>query len=388
MAKKKRKKYPNLPNGFGSIKKLSGNRRNPYAVHPPTTEFTIDGIPITPKALCYVDDWYVGFAVLTAYKAGNYTPGLELTLKTANTGSGEGLKTLADYILSDYSRITHATTEKKDDGCQLTFAEIYEQYYNYKYNGKKEYSQSSKNSTKAAYRNCKSLHERVYASIDFEEMQALVDNCNLKHASLELIVSLLKQMGKYAKMKQYIQYNPAESIKINIEDDDEHGVPFSEAELKILWKNKEDDIVKVLLIMCYSGYRIGELNKIEVNISDKYFAGGIKTKASKERIVPIHSKILPIVKGITSIRQQIIPCGIGMYRIKLDSKLKELNIDPSHTPHDARHTFSTLCEKYNVRENDRKRMLGHSFTDITNKVYGHRNVDDLREEIEKIKVCY
>ena len=34
--------------------------------------------------------------------------------------------------------------------------------------------------------------------------------------------------------------------------------------------------------------------------------------------------------------------------------------DSKHTPHDCRHTFSMLCEKYNVKENDRKRILGHS----------------------------
>lgn len=60
---------------------------------------------------------------------------------------------------------------------------------------------------------------------------------------------------------------------------------------------------------------------------------------------------------------------------------------PDHTPHDARHTFSKLCEKYGVNENDRKRFLGHSFgKDITNGIYGHRDLEDLRAEIEKIKV--
>ena len=76
----KRKKYPKLPNGFGSIKFLGKGRRNPYAVHPPTKEFTLDGVPVTPKALCYVDDWMKGFAVLTAYHAGTYKPGMELDL--------------------------------------------------------------------------------------------------------------------------------------------------------------------------------------------------------------------------------------------------------------------------------------------------------------------
>ena len=70
----KRKKYPRLPNGYGSINFLGKKRRNPYGVYPPVTEFTIDGIPIRPKAICYVDDWRKGFIILTAYKAGNYTP--------------------------------------------------------------------------------------------------------------------------------------------------------------------------------------------------------------------------------------------------------------------------------------------------------------------------
>lgn len=39
-----------------------------------------------------------------------------------------------------------------------------------------------------------------------------------------------------------------------------------------------------------------------------------------------------------------------------------------------------------MRENDRKRMLGHAFQDLTNAVYGHRDLEDLRHEIEKIRI--
>ena len=53
-----KRKHPKLPNGFGSIKKLSGNRTNKYGVYPPTTEFNKNGSPVSKKALCYVPDWY------------------------------------------------------------------------------------------------------------------------------------------------------------------------------------------------------------------------------------------------------------------------------------------------------------------------------------------
>ena len=49
--------------------------------------------------------------------------------------------------------------------------------------------------------------------------------------------------------------------------------------------------------------------------------------------------------------------------------------------------FDRLCEKYGVSDADRKRMMGHSFgADITNGVYGHRTLEELREQIEKIRV--
>ena len=57
-----------------------------------------------------------------------------------------------------------------------------------------------------------------------------------------------------------------------------------------------------------------------------------------------------------------------------------------HTQHSTRHTFSRLCESYEVREADRKRLLGHSLKgDVTNDVYGHRSVEELSREVEKIQ---
>ena len=82
----RRKKHSRLPNGYGSIRYLGKNRKNPYAVHPPAN---IDGD--RPAALCYVDDWMKGFIILTAYKAGTYKPGMEKDLQALSAddkGSG------------------------------------------------------------------------------------------------------------------------------------------------------------------------------------------------------------------------------------------------------------------------------------------------------------
>lgn len=116
--------------------------------------------------------------------------------------------------------------------------------------------------------------------------------------------------------------------------------------------------------------------------------GGVKTKAGKDLIVPIHSAILKLVENRLSSHGVLLSGTLQIFRNNMYKKLSELGIE-KHTPHDCRHTFSMLCEKYGVNENDRKRLIGHSFgSDITNSLYGHRTVEDLRSEIEKIKVCY
>ena len=108
----------------GSIKYLGKGRRNPYAVHPPTTEFTLNGVPKTPKAICYVSDWMVGFAVLTAYRAGTYYPGYEKTV--AATADISGSK-LIQSILADYN-LTKASDEKLE-AAKKTFSDVYEEFY-------------------------------------------------------------------------------------------------------------------------------------------------------------------------------------------------------------------------------------------------------------------
>lgn len=379
--KRKKRKHPRLPNGYGTIKKLSGNRRNPYAVYPPVIDYNRNGSPILPPAICYVDDWYKGFAVLTAYKAGTYQPGMESDLKIDGS---ENLGQFTRMILADYNRIR----EPEPASEEKTFAEVYNEFYDFKFNRDKsrKYSASSLRSTAAAFKNCSELHDMVFSSLRYSDLQSVIDNCPLKHSSLELMVSLLHQMYGYAEINDIVDKDYSAKIKIHIPDDDEHGVPFSEDELLKLWEAKDDPCVRMILIMCYSGFRIAAYKTIEVNISDGYFKGGVKTASGKDRIVPIHSSILPLVRSRMDALGCMLPVSVSYFRSCMYRALDSIGVS-RHTPHDCRHTFSALCEKYGVSENDRKRMLGHSFGgDITNQVYGHRTLDDLRNEIEKIKV--
>lgn len=385
MPKTKRKKYPKLPNNFGSIRYLGANRRNCYAVHPPARIDELGNVQ-RPPAICYVDDWIKGFTVLTAYKAGTYKPGMEQELGVAATAESD---ILIARILSDYSMIK-GITDKHPEIKKLTFSDVFNQFFEWKYNNpnRKKLSKQSKANTLVAYRNCGVLHEREFCSIKVSDLQNVLDACPLKHSSIELIKTLFNQMYKYAIMNEICTDNKAFFTTIEQEIDDEHGVPFTVEQIREFWKHSDNEEIQFVLIMCYSGFRISEFKQIEINLEQKYFHGGLKTKASRERTVPIHPDIYDFVVSRMSKYKTLLPCTVNYYRVAhfypLMEKLDMVG-DPKHTPHDCRHTFSMLCEKYKVFENDRKRMMGHSFkNDITNAVYGHRDLKDLEMEIRKI----
>lgn len=348
----RRKKRMKLPNGFGSIKYLGAGRRNPYAVYPPVQEWTRTG-PVSPKALGYRETWEDAYELLTTYNM-----------------EKQGKIKVQGNVYIDRSP---------------TFAEVYERFYQEKYNqNAKKLSEASKNSTKAAFKNCQPLHDKKMGEIRYEDLQNVVNSCTLKHSSLELIVSLMHQIYRYAMKYEIVEKDYSAFLYIPIPDDDETGVPFSEDELSTLWHNRDNDVVQMILIMCYSGFRIKAYTNMEINLKEQYFKGGVKTSSSKDRIVPIHSCIHNFIKDRYA-GKNLLHCSVSVFRKNMYTTLEDIGMS-RHTPHDCRHTFSMLCERYGVNENDRKRMLGHSFgNDITNRIYGHRTLDDLREELEKIK---
>jgi len=373
----RQKKHPKLPNGYGSIKKLSGkNRTNPYGVYPPTTEFAPNGSPITPKAIAYVADWYKGFYVLMAYKNGTLT---DETLQELQFKDTEKEFDIVSKIIAAYNNSTHRSIENSP-----TFERIYEEYYDYKYNRdkSKEYSKASKYSTKAAFSNCSALHKIPFRSLNTGDLQKVIDECTLKYSSKELILNLYHQMYAYADMMNLCDKDYSVHVKINDFDDDEKGIPFTEKEIDLLWKHKdENEIYLAALIMIYSGYRVSAYHTLFIDMEEGYFKGGVKNRSSKNRIVPIH----PLIKDFVNQDLKLFAMQGKSFRPHFAPALAQIGIT-GHTPHDCRHTFSWLCDKYNMDPFTKKLLLGHSHgTDITKSRYGHRTFDELKTEIEKIK---
>lgn len=346
VSRSRKTSYRRLPNGFGSIRKLSGKRRRKYGAYPAIKEYYDNGTAVLPRAIGYYETY------------------------------NEAYSALMDYNKNPYD------IDKRG----LTFASVYQLFMDFKFNGKKQYSDSSRRILVAAYKHCSALYDKPFASIRTHEFQKVVDSCELKTATVEAIILLIKQMSVYAIQNDIIDKNYAQYVKLNRENDDESGVPFTDEEISLLWANSEDDVIKIALILIYSGWRIQEFMKCTYDLENHIMTGGLKTKQGKNRTVPIHDDIYDFCVAI-----QGHSYSKSNYLKSFHAALERLGIGNSstgavHTPHDCRHTFSWLCDRYKVDDLCKRMIMGHSLgKDVETSVYGHRTVDELKSEINKIE---
>lgn len=343
-AKKKRTRHK-LPNGFGYIKKLSGNRTNPYAAYPPSKEMNHKGTPLYKNPIGY-------------YKTYN-----------------EAYKAVTEW---------HNNTMKEKNK-EYTFAEVYEMCQSEIYTNK--LSESTKATYKSAYKKCQKLYNMKIKDIVANDMQSILDENNGGYSSTLQMLVLLGKIFHYADKNDMVKKDYSKFLVNNKENDNESGIPFTQKDLKILWKNRKIYEIKILLILCYTGLRINELRITNIYLEERYMKGGLKTPLGKKRIVPIIEDIVPLFDEIQTFRKETA----GTYRAKLKPVLEEIGLlyvdDTVHTPHDARHTFSTIADKFGVEEISKYLIMGHvPGGDVEKKVYTHRSLDELRTEMNKIKI--
>lgn len=247
---------------------------------------------------------------------------------------------------------------------QASFSEIYEMFIEDHFSGK-ELSPQLLRGYQAAFKNSSALHERPFAQIKLEEFQNVIDKCSLGHGSKELIRNLFKMMSKFALAHDIVTKDAAQFIKIKTPDDSVKGVPFKEEEIRRIFELHDT----VGMILLYTGMRISELNTVE-RVNRRFIRGGLKTKAGKDRLIPLHPAIQDIIFPKISVQA---------YRKKFEENY------PGHTPHDLRHTATWLMQSCGCDDLSTKMILGHSLGgDIEKNTYGHRTEEQLLFEISKL----
>ncbi len=73
----------------------------------------------------------------------------------------------------------------------------------------------------------------------------------------------------------------------------------------------------------------------------------------------------------------------NLYKIKYFYNIMD-KLGIKHKPHDCRHTFATLLNNAKANSTSIKNLIGHNSFLITEKIYSHKDVEELRKAIKLI----
>lgn len=354
-----------LPNGYGTIYKMSGKRSRPYRAMK-TDKWIID--PVTGKS-----------------KQIRSTIGYYQSREDA-------MIALANYNENPY--------DIKADS--ITFSEVYEKWSENYFPTLS--NPSSVRTVTAAYAYCNDLYDMRMKDIKVSHLEGTILNAQVGDSTKSRIKSLFNMMYKYAVAHDIVEKDYASVMFANgnpiKRSRTKEVIPFSQEEIFLLWDNLDNiAFADMILIGIYSGWRPQELAILKVadiDLEAGTMLGGLKTDAGKNRIVPIHPLIKPLIenriKEATAMQSEFLfndangQQGTYMtydkYRKRFEKVMKYLKL--THRPHETRHTFITKAKACNVDEYILKLIVGHTIDDITEKVYTHRTIDQLRAEMEKI----
>lgn len=373
-----------LPNGYGGISKLSGKRRKPYMARI-TTGWGYDEDTEVFKQL---------------------RPILGTFAKRE-----EALHALDEYHQDPYDIKKWCTTVEQ------LYCSWTDKYF------EKLKSDSSSRTIMCAWKYCKPLYSMRVKDLRAFHIKELMDNAYMisergstKGQRVEAtagtkarIKSLFNLMLDYALEYEVVRINFARTFDISDEIVQEKEaqkrshIIFSESERNILWDNVGVlKFVDWILIQTYMGWRPQELAILrldEVNLDEWFMQSGMKTVAGKQRCVPIHTRIRELVKknydNAVSLNSEFLfndpesRNGMKMtydkyaYRFN-EVVLERLQLNPDHRPHDPRTTFVTMAKRAGVDEYAIKLMVGHKIQDITEGTYTKRDIEWMREDLEKM----
>ena len=255
-------------------------------------------------------------------------------------------------------------------------------------------SESTVKGYESAYKHCSSLYDVPVESIRYKDLQAVIDGMTgLSYASKKKVRNLLSLLFAYARKMEYTTRDFTGLIHIgrNRPVNPHHAI--RKRKINQLWKLTDTvPDVDLVLILIYTGLRNGELMallKSDINKRQKFLRVTKSKTAAGIRIVPIHHLIWPLVEKRLA--------SEGPYLVNVDGKpydysrfartfrrIMKLVHGEKHKPHDTRHTCATLLDGAEVNDNARKMILGHARADVTNGVYTHKTLRQLRKAIESL----
>lgn len=333
-----------LPNGFGAVINLGKRRRKPYAVR---------------LTIGYKESGAQIFRYLGYYEK-----------------KKEALEALIEYNKRPFDL----------DKRSITFEEVFEAWSKRKFD---TLGESSRRNYKSIYNKCKPLYDIPFKDLKTEHLQSIVDE-HKKLSNINLVKVLYTHLYYYALKNDIVEKDYSKYVEIPVKEVKKKKQPFTAEEVERLWKHQDKPFVDIVLVLLYTGMRITELLEMplsKVYPDKRYMVGGKKTKAGRDRIIPIHKDILPFIeKAFANNKKWLFETSRGnswQYNYFAAYKFTPLMeaLEMSHTLHETRHTFISQASRLNVNQSAIKKIVGHAAGDITEH-YTHKNIDELIEAMD------
>ena len=373
-------KFKRRPNGSGTVVKLSGRRRKPFCAKVTLDERNLTNGEKKRLVIGTFETYQEALNALSLY-----------SLTVNNTISKKEAMEIDPEV---YQKVQDKMSKKVP-----TFLDI---YYILDKDEFSLLSPQTQNSMHGAIKHLKKLHYLKIDQITLRMIQDVFDEDGSNHSTQVHMKTICTKVFRYAVVNQYIERNDDYTSYIRIakyEESDMHK-PYTINEILAL-KKADTPEAHIMLIFIYTGVRINELlniNRDNIHIDEKcdddgterlisYMITGSKTKAGKNRIVPIHDDIKQfVIDELLKSEKRLVDVTYANFTTRtVLIKVNKL-LNTHHTMHDTRKTFATLCQMNNLNVYIRKKVLGHRMNDITFDVYTNESKNRLWTEINKIKI--
>ncbi|MCK9599225.1 MAG: tyrosine-type recombinase/integrase [Sphaerochaeta sp.] len=335
------------PNGYGTVYRLQGDRRKPYIVR----------VPVGKKN------------GRTVYRTLDYFEE----------------KTAAVIALAEYNKNPVATN------ANITLKELYDEWSKIKY---AEISRQTEDNYKAGWKYLSEYGNVKVKDVRSGHIRSVINSCGKSRSTMEKIKIVAGMLFDYALENDIVHKNYAKFVKLPKTEKTKHN-SFTDIEIKKIEDNADKiEWVDTILILIYTGLRISELlslTRFNIDLKAMTITGGIKTDAGKDRIIPIHPKILKYIKiwydknGDTLIfHKDKEPIRARYYRDKYYMPtLQSLGIREL-SPHKCRHTCARLMAEAGMDKLAIQRILGHESYSTTADIYTQTDIDFLQKEMAKM----
>lgn len=320
--------------------------------------------------------------------------------------------TFATYAEADDA--LHEWKKSKSTKTNYTTEMVYKAWSEKTY---KDIVKSTVDCYKSAWKKIEHLSDVKFRDLCKGDFQDIIDEMaknKSSYSSMNNVRIVAKGMGDYAKDYRIVSENCAENLNVPAPPENEKEL-FSEKQIALIEKlaAEGDRTAKIITILMYSGWRIGELLELKPEDYDSErncFVGGNKTESGKQRIVPVHPAIQGYVdeflaeKGPRFISRQqfngkgekkhveLVPITPNYFRrYWFTPFIEEHGIyredGEPFTPHVTRHVFCSWCEKFQVDDFLTKKLAGHKIpkSDVTKSVYTHVDYEMLLCAMLRIK---